>query len=270
MSNAWMRKYKRAKNLVNVGEVSKAMSAILSNGVAKVDSEVLNQLRAKHPTRPAAVRLPPIEVIKAERATWQVNADFGEDEMDHKDDIVQPEGSESADEVSAAENTERFPYLVINKDQLLAAAKKAKRLTAGGLQQITPWLLKRAFLEDTTNDCAMTAAQVATRWGRGDFSTVLGELVAESQLIALYKDDKRTDVRPVSVGCSLRRLLTRAYCAQIRDIITSHVKASQIGVLKGGYEVGVHSMRELARQARGRGEVIMLLDFANAFNLIVI
>ena len=102
-------------------------------------------------------------------------------------------------------------------------------MTSGGLQQITPWLLKRALLEDTTNECAMIAGQVATRWGRRDFSTVLGELVAESHLIALWKDDKRKDVRPVSVGCSLRRLLTRAYCAQIRELITSHVKATQIG-----------------------------------------
>ena len=96
-----------------------------------------------------------------------------------------------------------FPSLVINAEQILNAAKKAKRLTSGGLQQISPWLLKRAFLEDTTLECATIAGQLATRWGRGDFATVLGELVAESQLIALYKDDKRKDVRPISVGCAL-------------------------------------------------------------------
>ena len=150
----------------------------------------------------------------------------------------------------------------------MAAAKKAKRLTAGGLQQVTPWLLRRALLEDTTNECAMVAGQVATRWGRGDFSTALGELVAESNLIALYKDDKRRDVRPVSVGCSLRRLLTRAYCAQVRGIISSHVEATQLGVLKGGYEIGVHAIRELVIQAKKNGWVVILLDFANAFNTV--
>ena len=41
------KKFKRVKNLINVGEVSKAMSALLSNGVAKVDKEVLNQLKNK-------------------------------------------------------------------------------------------------------------------------------------------------------------------------------------------------------------------------------
>ena len=58
-----------ARNLVSVGEVSKAMSAILSNGVAKVNSEVLRQLKAKHPSRPDTVQLPPMELIKAERAS---------------------------------------------------------------------------------------------------------------------------------------------------------------------------------------------------------
>ena len=203
-----------------------------------------------------------MEKIEVERATWEVDSDALENMDMDKDSKLETEPEDSV------ENPTSFPYLIINKEQILAAAKKAKRMTSGGIQQITPWLLKRAFIEDTTDDCAMTAAQVATRWGRGDFSSALGELVAESKLIALYKDDRRKDVRPVSVGCSLRRLLTRAHCAQIRDIITSHVKSSQIGVLKGGYEVGVHAMRELTKQARRIGEIILLLDFANEFNTV--
>ena len=71
-------------------------------------------------------------------------------------------------------------------------------------------------------------------------------------------------MRPISVGCALRRLLTRAYCSQTRAQIIEH--KTQIGVLKGGYEVGVHSMRALVTQAKERGEVVIPLDFANAFN----
>ena len=119
------------------------------------------------------------------------------DMIDTKMDIDMVSEQAANDSVSA-EYSSTFPYLVITEEQILTAAKKAKRLTDGGLQQITPWLLRRAFLEDTTNDCAMVACQVATRCGGGDFSTVLGELVAESKLIALYMDDKRKDVRPVA------------------------------------------------------------------------
>ena len=38
--------------------------------------------------------------------------------------------------------------------------------------------------------------------------------------------------------------------------------------MKGGYEVGIRAMKQLSAQARESGLVIMLLDFANAFNTI--
>ena len=154
------------------------------------------------------------------------------------------------------------------QEDILSAAKSARRLTSGGLQQITPWHLKRALLADTNKAGAIAASRLATRWARGDFSSSLGELVAEAQLIALYKDKTKTDVRPVGIGCAMRRLLTRAYCAKTKEQIIAHVGKSQLGVLKGGYEVGVHAMRELAKQAKLSREVIMLLDFLNAFNTV--
>ena len=240
------------------------MAAILSNGVAEVDNAVLDQLKAKHPSRPADVIFPSQEEIMDEETDRGGNSSHDIEMEECKDDVrsssvVHDDGAETSRKI--------FPSLVINAEQILCAAKKAKRMTSGGLQQISPWLLKRAFLEDTTLECATIAGQLATRWGRGDFETVLGELVAESQLIALYKDDKRKDVRPISV-CALRRLLTRSYCAQIRGLINSHVQATQIGVMKGGYEIGIHAMRELVAQAKRLGEVVMLLDFANAFNTV--
>ena len=62
--------------------------------------------------------------------------------------------------------------------------------------------------------------------------------------------------------------MTRAYCTQIHEIITSHVQGSQLGVLKGGYEIGIHAMREMESHARRKGWIIVLLDFANAFNTV--
>ena len=161
---------------------------------------------------------------------------------------------------------ERFPSLTVREEDVMVAARQAKRLTSGGLQQITPWHLKRALNETSSTDIAVVAAKVATRWSNGYFCEALGELVAESKLIALYKDPNRRDVRPVSVGCALRRLLTKAFCYGIRDQIKRHVEATQLGVLKAGYEVGVHAMRDLGRQAEQNEWVILLLNFANTFN----
>ena len=43
---------------------------------------------------------------------------------------------------------------------------------------------------------------------------------------------------------------------------------TQLGVLKAGYEIGVHAMRTLCQEAAQHGEGILLLDFANAFNTV--
>ena len=106
--------------------------------------------------------------------------------------------------------------LVVKTEDILQAARGARKLTSGGLQQITPWHLKRALLSSSNEDCACTATLLATRWAKGDFCQSLGELTAESKLIALYKDEHRKDVRPITIGCALRCLLTKAYCSKVR------------------------------------------------------
>ena len=159
-----------------------------------------------------------------------------------------------------------FPSLTVTAQDIRLAVKGVRRLTSGGLQQITPWHLKRAILATSNEDCATAATHLATRWGKGDYPLLLGELAAESKLIALFKDERRVDVRPISIGCPLRRLLTKAYCNKIRAELTRVVSPTQLGVLKGGYEIGVHAMRALAQQATSNADAILLLDFENAFN----
>ena len=247
------QRYRRARNYVNVGELGKGMTAIRSNGIAPVDENVLTQLRSKHPLRQKAVALPPLDEFKTEYA-----------DIDQKIGHISQEYSQHVAKILDS----ILPSVTVTAENILSAAKSARRLTSGGLQQITPWHLKRALLADTNQAGAIAASRLATRWARGDFSSSLGELVAEAQLIALYKDSTKTDVRPVGVGCALRRLLTKAYCAKTRAQILAHVDRSQLGVLKGGYEIGVHAMRELAKQANLSAEVIMLLDFLNAFNTV--
>ena len=39
-----------------------------------------------------------------------------------------------------------------------------------------------------------------------------------------------------------------------------------MGVMKSGYEVGVHLVRELSEICIRDGEVILIIDFSNAFN----
>ena len=112
----------------------------------------------------------------------------------------------------------------------------------------------------------MIAGRLCTRWGRGDLSQLIGELTAEGRLLGLFKNKQKSEVRPICISGALRRLLCRAYLAsltnQIHDLVSDH----QLGVKKGGYEIGAHTMREHAKRAANTGEVILLLDFRNAFN----
>ena len=92
--------------------------------------------------------------------------------------------------------------------------------------------------------------------------------MAESKLIALWKSKAKTDIRPISVGCALRRLLTKAYCSKLNTQISQLTSKTQLGMKKGGYETGIHAMRAMAAQAKTSGDAILLLDFANAFNTV--
>ena len=65
-----MKMYKRAKNYVNFGELSKAMASIRSNGIAEVTSDVLDQLQAKHPRRRRVVEFPSSEQITIDKEAF--------------------------------------------------------------------------------------------------------------------------------------------------------------------------------------------------------
>ena len=60
--------------------------------------------------------------------------------------------------------------------------------------------------------------------------------------------------------------MTRAHCDQVRQLVANLVEKDQLGMMKSGYEVGVHAMRALAKQCEEDGDVILILDFSNAFN----
>ena len=84
--------------------------------------------------------------------------------------------------------------------------------------------------------------------------------------MALWKNAEKTKVRPISGGVALRKLIVKAHCDQVREELIEHVGDSQLGVMKGGYETGIHAMRALSKLCMEDGDVILIVDFANAFN----
>ena len=84
--------------------------------------------------------------------------------------------------------------------------------------------------------------------------------------MGLFKDEHKKDVRPIVISGSLRRLLTRAYTgglkAKLRELTADH----QLGVMRGGYEIGIHSARAWRERCLEKGLVMGKIDFRNAFN----
>ena len=64
----------------------------------------------------------------------------------------------------------------------------------------------------------------------------IGRLTAMCKLVALWKDENKTDVRPIGIRGALRRLLVKAYSNQIKIQLRLIVQDHQLRVLKAGYE----------------------------------
>ena len=216
--------YKLAKNQVNLGDVSRAMNTIMSKGIAPITEEVLSNLHAKHPIRRRPVVDPSVEEVICMRRA-EGTAVLGPEKLtkiDYADSGRGAETEEISDEslprkAQAVETLDTLmPVIQIGALDVIESAMKAKRTVSGGLQQITPWMLKVAMTATNNSRAPFYAAMLTNRWAKGDYSLAIGELCAMSKLVALWKDDARTDVRPVGIGGALRRLLTKTYCSQIK------------------------------------------------------
>ena len=82
--------------------------------------------------------------------------------------------------------------------------------------------------------------------------------------MALLKKDG--GVRPIVVGMSLRRLTSKLLSAHATGFLASSLSPLQVGVgVAGGVEAAVDATRHFA-QCLGPSEIIVKLDFVNAFN----
>ena len=126
--------------------------------------------------------------------------------------------------------------------------------------------MRQAIEASPQGECARAIAALSNRVAQGEFSNIVGKISCATWTVALWKDSAKTKVRPVSGGGALRKLIVKAHCDQVKEQLKDIVGDTQLGVLEGGYETGVHVMRELSNIAMLDGDVILLIDFANAFN----
>jgi hypothetical protein len=85
-----------------------------------------------------------------------------------------------------------------------------------------------------------------------------------ARLIAL--DKKGGGVRPIAIGCCLRRLVAKIACNRVSADLSSYFSPLQLGFgVKGGVEAAVHAARRFL-DSLSDSEALVKLDFSNAFN----
>jgi hypothetical protein len=100
----------------------------------------------------------------------------------------------------------------------------------------------------------------------GHVPNVVRPVFCGVSLCALSKKDG--GIRPMAVGCIIRRLVDKAACSAVRDRVTERLPPLQLGFgVKQGAEAAEHAARCYVRNL-GLGEGLMKIYFANAFNSI--
>jgi len=102
---------------------------------------------------------------------------------------------------------------------------------------------------------------------RGEISSNILSIFYGAGLIAF--DKKKTDVRPIAVGITWRRVSGKIACYHVKDDLAAILAPKQLGFgVKGGAEALIHAVRCFATADHDKAMAIVKFDFRNAFNML--
>ena len=143
--------------------------------------------------------------------------------------------------------------------------------SAGGPDKLRPQHLKDLLQhvqhmgdEDPESPLLSALADFCNLVLRGDTPEEVRPFLFGASLVALRK--KGGGVRPIAVGCTLRRLVAKVACKQVVDEMAELLAPRQLGYgVRGGSEAAVHAARRFLNNM-GTCQAMVKLDFENAFN----
>ncbi|XP_052759361.1 uncharacterized protein LOC128202586 [Galleria mellonella] len=140
--------------------------------------------------------------------------------------------------------------------------------SASGLDGLSPQHLKD-LISSTTGDSGRALLEslvsLVNHMLSGGILEDIKEVFYGANLCALMKNND--DIRPIAVGTTLRRLVSKICCKNIKPKLTEQFQPKQLGFgTKGGCEAAVHAARTFINS--GNGEVFLKVDVKNAFNSI--
>ena len=159
-----------------------------------------------------------------------------------------------------------LPPITVTEEEIVRAIRSFPNDSAGGPDGLRPQHLKD-MTGPTTNGGAQALISALSRFVtvvlQGKTPTSIRPFFFGASLTALTK--KEGGIRPIAVGCTLRRLAAKVAGFRARDKMAALLAPRQLGYgVRGGAEAAVHAARLYLQDLQHR--CVLKLDFRNAFN----
>ena len=161
--------------------------------------------------------------------------------------------------------------LSLQESAIAAAIKTFPNGSAGGLDGLRPQHLKDMIsIQHVGGSQNLGILSQLTEFVNiclsGRTPTVIRPVFFGALLHALKKKDG--GVRPIAVGCTLRRLIAKAACYSVSERIADQLCPLQLGFgVKQGTEAASHAARCYVNNLKA-GQGFLKIDFTNAFNTV--
>ena len=159
-----------------------------------------------------------------------------------------------------------LPLITVSEKEIVRAITSFPNDSAGGPDGLRPQHLKDVT-GPITNGGAQALISALSRFVtvvlQGKIPMSICPFFFGASLMALTK--REGGIRPIAVGCTLRRLAAKVAGFRVRDNMAALLAPCQLGYgVRGGAEAAVHAARLYMQDLQHR--CVLKLDFRNAFN----
>ena len=161
------------------------------------------------------------------------------------------------------------PAMTFDQEQVIKAVHSFGRGAAGGSSHLRPEHLVdsiRCPVDGVSFHFTSALTKAVNVLAKGEAPATIAEFLAGAPLVALNK--KHGGIRPIAIGEVLRRLVSKCFCAALKDRAAALFSPHQVGVgIKGGCEAAIRAVSLMLAEFGDNPSMVMLkVDFENAFN----
>ena len=160
--------------------------------------------------------------------------------------------------------------MTVSENELLTTLKSFTTGSAPGIDGLRPQLLKdlvSVTADDSGYNLLKSLTNLCNFLLSGRLHHAIYPYFFGASLIGINK--KVGGVRPIAIGNTFRRLVSKLICNAVKDECSAYLQPSQQGFgTPLGSEIIIHSMRSFLNRNANSNKILLKLDFRNAFNCI--